>query len=118
MNVKSLDGYERIDIVEPFENELNKLYTKNQKEKHDYLKFLQEELHKIENRNEHINRAEPIQYKDVTLYSIRKRMKKNTRVLYYYMKNNRILLLTAFVEKNDSDYENGKKRAYSRLKSL
>ena len=105
-------------MVDCFFKELDKLYGKSIDERKNYLKFLFSQLHKIENRDETIEREEPIIYKGMQLYSIRKRMKKNTRVLYYCMKNGKILLLTAFDEKGDSDYERGKERSYNRLKEL
>lgn len=118
LNVVNVPGFSRIDAVDIFYNEIEKLYSKNKQAKKEYLKFLNAELHKIDNRTNVINREEPIKYKGVTLYAIRKPMKKNTRILYYYMQNDRIVLLTVFDEKNDSDYDNAKKRAWSRLKLL
>ena len=105
-------------MVDDFSKELSKLFGKSKDEEYNYRKFLQAQLHKIDNRDDTINREEPIIYKGVALYSIRKPMKKNTRVLYFCMKNGKVLLLTAFDEKGDNDYERGKERAYNRLKKL
>ena len=118
MEIVSLDDFERIYSVDVFEKEVTKLFSKSTADYYRYIDFLHSELHKISNRKETTNREEPITYKDATLYSIKKRMKKNTRVLYYYMKDDNIILLTAFDEKNKSDYDNGKVRAYNRLKNL
>lgn len=118
MEVVHLDDFNRIKCLDVFEDELNKLFSKSIPEKKNYLKFLYAELHKIVNRRETIQREEPINYKDITLYSIRKRAQKNTRVLYFYMKDDNIILLTAFDEKNKSDYDNANERAYRRLKNL
>lgn len=118
MDVVHLDDFNRIKCLDVFEDELNKLFSKSIPEKKKYLKFLYAELHKIDNRKETIQREEPINYKDITLYSIRKRAQKNTRVLYFYMKDDNIILLTAFDEKNKSDYDNANERAYRRLKNL
>lgn len=118
MEVVHLDDFNRIKCLDVFEDELNKLFSKSIPEKKKYLKFLYAELHKIDNRKETIQREEPINYKDITLYSIRKRAQKNTRVLYFYMKDDNIILLTAFDEKNKSDYDNANERAYRRLKNL
>lgn len=118
MEVVHLDDFNRIKCLDVFEDELNKLFSKSIPEKKKYLKFLYAELHKIDNRKETIQREEPINYKDITLYSIRKRAQKNTRVLYFYMEDDNIILLTAFDEKNKSDYDNANERAYRRLKNL
>ena len=118
MEVVHLDDFNRIKCLDVFEDELNKLFSKSIPEKKKYLKFLYAELHKIDNRKETIQREEPINYKDITLYSIRKRAQKNTRVLYFYMEDDNIILLTAFDEKNKSDYDNANERAYKRLKNL
>ncbi|MBE6748372.1 MAG: hypothetical protein E7557_03985 [Ruminococcaceae bacterium] len=118
LEVVHLDDFNRIKCLDIFEDELNKLFSKSIPEKKKYLKFLFAELHKIDNRRETIQREEPINYKDITLYSIRKRSQKNTRVLYFYMKDDNIILLTAFDEKNKSDYDNANERAYRRLKNL
>lgn len=118
MEIVHFDEFNRITYLDVFEDELNKLYSKSIQEKTKYLKFLFAELHKIDNRNETINREEPINYKGINLFSIRKRFKKNTRVLYFYMKDDNIILLTAFDEKNKSDYDNAKERSYRRLKKL
>lgn len=118
MEVVHLDDFNRIKCLDVFYDELNKLFSKSIPEKKKYLKFLYAELHKIDNRKETIQREEPINYKDITLYSIRKRAQKNTRVLYFYMENDNIILLTAFDEKNKSDYDNANERAYRRLKNL
>lgn len=118
MEVVHLDDFNRIKCLDVFEDELNKLFSKSIPEKKKYLNFLYAELHKIDNRTETIQREEPINYKDITLYSIRKRAQKNTRVLYFYMKDDNIILLTAFDEKNKSDYDNANERAYRRLKNL
>lgn len=118
MEVVHLDDFNRIKCLDVFYDELNKLFSKSIPEKKKYLKFLYAELHKIDNRKETIQREEPINYKDITLYSIRKRAQKNTRVLYFYMENDNIILLTAFDEKNKADYDNANERAYRRLKNL
>lgn len=118
MVIKPVEEFERVETLDVFFDELFKLYNKSEEEKKKYMKFLFAELHKIENRTEKSYRAEPICYKGIKLYSIRKRMKKNTRVLYYYKKDDRVLLVTAFDENNESDYENAKERAYRRLKTL
>ena len=118
MEVVHLDDFNRIKCLDVFYDELNKLFSKSIPEKKKYLKFLYAELHKIDNRKETIQREEPINYKDITLYSIRKRAQKNTRVLYFYMEDDNIILLTAFDEKNKSDYDNANERAYKRLKNL
>lgn len=118
MQYGPINEFERIMAVDVFMPELFKLFGKSKQELKKYLVFLNAQLNKIDNRETIINREEPINYKEINLYSIRKPMKKNTRVLYYYMQNDKIILLTAFDEKNESDYENGKRRAYNRLKSL
>ena len=118
LEIIKLDDFDRIVYLDSFQKELQKLYSKSQDEYKKYLNFLYSELHKIDNRSDTINREEPIIYNGIPLYSIRKKMKKNTRVLYYYMKDNRVILLTAFDEKNRSDYETGKAKAYNRLKIL
>lgn len=118
LEIVPLKGFSRIDIADCFEDELKKLFKKSNDDYKKYMKFFSAQLHKIENREENIKTEEPIKYKDITLYSIRKNMKKNTRVLYFYYSGNRIILLTAFDEKDKSDYEKGKERAYKRLKKL
>ncbi len=53
------------------------------------------------------------------LFSIRyPNAQKNIRVIYTITEDENIILLTAFLEKNTSDYEKGIKRAKNRLKEL
>ncbi len=118
MEIIPLAGFSRIDAIDIFEDELKNLFGKDKYGFKNYQKFLYAQLNMIENRNEKPNRSECITYKNINLYSIRKPQKKNTRVLYYYMRNNRIILLSAFVENTHASYEHGKKQAYSRLKNL
>ncbi len=118
LEIVPVEGFNRIMAIDSFDDELSKLFKKSTPELKKYLIFLHKQLHKIDNRTTIINREEPISYKGINLYAIRKRMKKNTRVLYFYMQNEKIVLLTAFDEKNSSDYDNGKERAYNRLKQL
>lgn len=118
MQLCKLDEFNRVYFLDSFQSDLDKLYKKNQKEKKEYMFFLFAQLSKIEHRNENIKHVEPIEYKDVTFHCIRKKTKKNTRVLYYYLDDNKIVLLTAFNEKNKSDYDRGKELAYNRLKKI
>lgn len=118
MEVERYEDFNRIHYVDVFNDEVSKLFSKSKKDLINYTNFLYAELQKIDNREETIVREEPISYRGINFFSIRKRMKKNTRVLYYYMKDNNIILLTAFDEKRKSDYENAKMRAYDRLKEL
>lgn len=113
-----MGGYNRIYYLNAVNKEINNIYKDNAKSKNEYLNFLQAELHKIDNKEDLPHREEPIKYKGELLYSIRKRTKKNTRILYfYYSSKNEIILLTAFDENNASDYDNAKRTAYNRLKN-
>lgn len=118
MEVKPVKGFDRIFTLERCQEEIKQLYKDNNVEKKNFEKFLLAQLTKIENRNETVKHEEPIIYKNEKFYSIRRRAKKNTRVLYYYIKNGNIILLTAFDEKRASDYERAKERAYARLRTL
>ena len=118
LEVVKLPEFTRISAIDIFENEVDKLFNKSTDEKKKYFNFLYAELIKIDNRCGTIAREEPITYKGYNLYSIRKKMKKNTRVLYYCCENNTIILLTAFDEKGKDDYERGKQKALKRLKKL
>ncbi len=118
MQIELIKDFFRIYAVDCLLDEIEKLFNKSETEKNKYLKFLYAQLHKIEYRRETVNFAEPIKYKDTVFYSIRKPAKKNTRVLYFYMKDDRIVLLTAFDEKGSSDYEKAKKKAYNRIKNI
>lgn len=53
------------------------------------------------------------------LYSIRHpETRKNVRVIYTITEDHEIILLTAFLEKRDSDYQNAIRTAEKRLKNL
>ncbi len=103
MEIQRIEGFKRIYALDQCFKELDHLYKNNKDEKKEYKKFLYSQLSKIENKKEKPRQAEPIVYKQEIFYSIRRRSKKNTRILYYYMDQGNIVLLTAFDEKNKYD---------------
>lgn len=87
-----------------------------------YQKWLIGKLRVLEEFKEEAIKLRDFEYLEGTspkLYSIRyPKSKLNPRVIYAYLDEGEILLLTAFKEKNSSDYDRHIKLAQRRIKVL
>lgn len=121
MDIIKMPGFEHIYCVSVYEKELEKQFAKSKVQFHKYvdelyscLRFLDEVLDPPQT-----DPFERIVYKGIPFYRIKsKSTAKNIRTLYFWYDSDRILLLTAFQEKNSSDYDNAKRVAFQRYKTL
>lgn len=111
-------NFSRIDMVDCFEDELISLFKNSKNQLKSYKKFLMANLYSLENVDDLSKACEKVKGGKHKIYSIHKSMAKNTRVLYFCTCGNRIVLLTAFDEKNKNDYNKAISRAEGRIKIL
>ena len=115
MEIIPVSGFENVFMVDCFQNELTALFKDSKNQLKQFSKFLMANLHSLENRDDLLASAEKVKGTKYKLFSIHKRMNKNTRVLYFCSCGNTIVLITAFDEKNWADYGKAIKRAENRV---
>ena len=123
MEIQKLTGFSRIYQAECFPDELSKIFGKNSGEMKRYIKWLYVWLSVLDNDGINVLNLEQFEYLKGTinpkLYAIRHpRSKINERYIYVYIENENVVLLTAFKEKNKSDYKSAIARAESIFKEL
>ena len=124
MNLLKMNGFERIYQVDCFTKEfqdaVNEIWLGKSPYKR-YQKKLIEDLAVLDDYGENaikLPQFEALSNTKCRLYSIRHpKTKKNVRILYVISKGS-IILLTAFLEKNISDYTNGISRSEKRYSDL
>ena len=75
-----------------------------------YVKWLQRSLKRLDKQGKAATRLKEFEKLSGTddIYSARyPNTKKNPRILYFYIKDSKIVLLYPFLEKNKSDYQHG-----------
>ena len=116
MEIYNYESLGNIFYLSSFKRELSKL----KKDNPNYAKWLDRKI-KILSQDA-AGATDGIHFEKLSsqqLYSIRRPSKNNERVIYYIITDdNSVILLTAFAEHNDSDYQRSIERANQRLKIL
>ncbi len=124
MNLVKMNCFDRIYQVDCFTKEfqdaVNEIWVRKSPYKR-YQKKLIEDLAVLDDYGENaikLPQFEVLSNTKYRLYSIRHpKTKKNVRILYVIFEGS-IILLTAFLEKNNSDYTNGIRRSEKRYSVL
>lgn len=113
MDILSVEGFEHIFQVDSFAEDLYACIGKDKRTLKSYQKRLRKRLDILEANGKRATNKFQFEYIEKNLYSIRfPESELNPRVLYaFILDNNTVILLTAFLEKNKSDYEFGKRKA-------
>lgn len=124
MDLQKLTIFNRIYQVDCFQKEFSETVNeiwKSKKPYERYQKKLLQDLSVLDDQGEkaiNLPQFERLSQTKYRMYSIRHpETKKNVRVIYV-IEDGVVVLLTTFLEKNDSDYSNGIKRANKRYKAL
>ncbi|GEM_PF-6895120 len=116
MVIHNYDGLDNIYYLDIFEKELRKI----KKDNPNYSKWLDRKI-KILSRDA-AGATDGKTFEKLSgqqLYSIRHPSKNNERVIYYIIDDdNSVILLTAFCERNKSDYQHSIAISKQRLKAL
>ena len=116
MNIQKLAGFDRIYQAECFPDEVNKMFGKSTGEKKRYMKWLYTWLSVLDSDGMNALNLEQFEYLKGTsnpnLYAIRHPHSQiNERYIFVYADEESSILLTAFKEKNASDYQLAIRRA-------
>lgn len=116
--IKSKD-FNKIYECVAFSGELQKLFKKHPHAYKEYAAFLFAALKMLDTAEDPpiYGKFEKLKCK-TPLYSLRYKREKNVRVLYFWCEEGQVILLTAFEEKEKSDYTEAIRRSEKRLKSL
>lgn len=120
MEIIKLKDYKNIYAVDSFSSEYQSLFGKSKGLYNQYLKKLRFNLSILDKEmKKAIQYQQFEQLENSNLYSIRHVSVINPRVVYAYIDDDgKVILLSAFKEKNASDYDRGMKQAEQRLKQL
>jgi len=116
LNIQKLAGFDRIYQAECFPDEVNKMFGKSTGEKKRYMKWLYTWLSVLDSDGMNALNLEQFEYLKGTsnpnLYAIRHPHSQiNERYIFVYADEESSILLTAFKEKNASDYQLAIRRA-------
>lgn len=123
-DLQKLTCFNRIYQVDCFQKEFSDAVNEIWKLKKPYERYqkkLLQDLSVLDDQGEkaiNLPQFERLSQTKYRMYSIRHpETKKNVRVIYV-IEDGLVVLLTTFLEKNDSDYSNGIKRANKRYEAL
>ena len=124
MKLLKLNFYSRIYAVDGFQKEFTTAVSEIWRKKEPFMRYqkkLMQDLAVLDDQGERaikLPQFETLSQTKYRMYSIRHpETKKNVRVIYV-IDDGDIALLTAFLEKNESDYANGISRAEKRYSHL
>lgn len=124
MDLQKLTCFNRIYQVDCFQKEFSDAVNEIWKQKKPYERYqkkLLQDLSVLDDQGEkaiNLPQFERLSQTKYRMYSIRHpETKKNVRVIYV-IEDGIVVLLTTFLEKNDSDYSNAIKRANKRYEAL
>lgn len=121
LNIEKLNNYTNIYQVDCFNKEFENALSET-KVNGRYHKWLRRQLNVLDSFGKDALKME--QFEKLTdinpnLYSIRHpHSKKNERVIYIYLENDKVFLIYPFLEQNDSDYHNAISVAKKRVKFI
>lgn len=124
MEITKLEDFKNISYVNQFPKEWNNLFKNDKRTKRHYDDWLYNRLSILDENPVLLSHTDTVHFEDVTnshpkIYSIHGRSKKNPRVLYYLVTdNNKVVLLSAFIESKGSDYRLTKQKTEERAKQL
>ena len=116
MDIQKLVGFNRIYQAECFPGEVKAMFGKSTGEMKRYLKWLYTWLSVLDSEGISALNLEQFEYlkdtKSPNLYAIRHPHSQiNERYIYFYADDESTVLLTAFKEKNTTDYDSAIARA-------
>ena len=116
LEIQKLVGFNHIYQAECFPDEVKAMFGKNTGDMRRYLKWLYTWLSVLDNEGMDALNLEQFEHLKSTdnpnLYAIRHPHSMiNERYIYVYADGENVILLTAFKEKNKSDYQSAIKRA-------
>lgn len=123
MIIKKFDinQLKRVFYVNTFEKDLKKQFAKSNAELTEYYKYLLANLTVLDEAATPPTEGnfEKLTLDNYNIYRLKSPSKrKNVRVLYFYLENDNIILLSAFQEKNKSDYKNNINKAVETIKNI
>ena len=120
IDILGVDGCSHIFQVDSFDKDFCASIGKDKKMLISYRKRLRRRLKILEDNGKNATNGYQFEFIEENLYSIRfPESKLNPRVLYAFISDDdMIILLTAFLEKNASDYEFGKVKARNIMRAL
>ena len=120
MELVKLEDYNHIYAVDTFAKEYKGLFGKSKKDYTSYKQILETNL-RILDRVDLQQALTYLQFEKLEneeLYSIRHVSKSNPRVIFASVLEGHVILLVAFKEKRESDYQNALRKAKDRMKEL
>jgi phage-related protein len=116
LDIQKLKGFSRIYQAECFPDEVKAIFGKSTGEMKRYLKWLYTWLSVLDLEGMSALNLEQFEYlidtKNPNLYAIRHPHSQiNERYIYFYADDESVILLTAFKEKNTTDYNSAIARA-------
>ncbi len=120
MGIIKFRDFKNISFLSRFEKEWKDLFIKDKANQERYDSWLDNKLNMLDIDPIAVSNSGHKNFEDVTnskpkIYSIHERSRKNPRVLYYLLTDkNEVILLTAFIENNKSDYNIATRRAEQR----
>lgn len=120
MDILKTKDYNNVYELDCFAKEFKSIFKNDGNSLRRYSKWLRRELKFLDCEGK--NAIQRVNFEHIAdqIYSIRSpRSKCNPRVLYtFIISNNTPLLLTAFLEKDSSDYNEAIKKSKTRIKKL
>lgn len=114
MELLRMPGHDKVYYFDCFPKEFKEATNGEDR----YRQWLARSLYILESKGKGaiiLNQFEMLSTGSVQLYSIRyPKSKLNPRVIYFYLEDDNIILVTAFKEKSNSDYKRGIRRAEER----
>lgn len=120
MDILKTPEFQNIYQVDCFGEEFRGLFKNNLSDVKRYEKWLRRRLKILDSSG--ILATDGVSFEKIenNIYSIRyPESKHNPRVIYsFFIEHGSIILLTAFLEKNSTDYEFAKQRAKNRIQAI
>ncbi len=116
-----LPNLKRVFSVPQIDKELEKLFGKSKKDLYDFIEYMLAQFQILEWADRRLDKKpfEHLRNCNADLYRLRSPSNsKNVRILYYYREDETIVLLCAFEERSNVDYQNNIKFAISRIKEI
>ena len=115
--IHKVPGYDHIYAYKFFLDEFNRLFKNDKASLKRYKKSLARRLAMLDTAGITCIDNERFEYIEQDIYSIRfPKSKKNPRFMFTFcLGENNVILLTAFLEQNPSDYESPKRTSRNRI---
>jgi len=115
--IHRVPGYNHIYAYKSFSDEFCRLFKNDKASLKRYQKWLTRRLGMLESKGTACINGQSFEYIDQDIYSIRlPESKHNPRVIFTFCLGERnVILLTAFLEQNSSDYDSPKRISKNRI---